>query len=102
APDIDGGVGAEEAEQAALADIDQKRNSQPVAGRCNRCLLDLDRERAAAVLGKGLADDLRLQEAAHFGERNVDRHGDADRVVGRLRHQIEMLRERTLWLRLVW
>ena len=51
--------------------------------------------------GKVLPTICVSKEAAHFGERNIDRHGDIDGAMVGLRHQIELLRERAIRLGLV-
>ena len=59
-------------------------------------LFDGRSELAGAVLRKGLSRELRLEQPAYLGERDIDRHGDIDAALVRLRHEIKLLRERTI------
>jgi len=78
--------------------LTRREISKAVARGGDFGLLDGGRVLAAAVLRKCLVLELRIDEPAHLGEGNVDRHGDIDRALIGLRHDLKLLGERAIGL----
>ncbi len=97
---MDGRFGAE-TEEAFPLHLRKQRDQETIAGGRDGGLLDRGLVRAAAVFGKFAPLELRLQKFAHFGERHVDRHADADLALIGLRHDFQLRRERACRLGLI-